>query len=539
MITTNRLRLRLSALRLNNAPRPGTRRPDVLRLGALRGATVATASALAALASAIWLEHHAHLGMDVVVTAVALSVTLARVQRGAGHQDRLIGVLVIAASAAVASEVGSLLVRHPILGDAAFVTAMAGAIWIRRFGARATKAGTFLVLPFVALLVTHTEGARPYAADHDAWSALIAVVAASWVWLGQLLATAVRFDRPRPRPTSRPSPAGSTKRRIPASTRMALQMAAALTTAFAAGHLVFHEHWPWAVLTAFIVCSGARGRGDVLHKSIERACGAAVGTAIATWIAGALPAHDRWSIVLIFTVLAIAGWLREISYALWAGSVTAVLSLLYGYYGQSAPSLLLTRLEAILVGAALGAAASWLILPVRTGDVFKRRVADALAALSDFLGTPIGDRAEARQRGARFLQTAELLEQIAKPIRTHRMLLRRAHSARRPRRTTGLTPGPAAHPASHPADAIDAVRACIAPVELLAKAFADTPPEPTPAWAGLQGAVAANLGTVRRRLGGRGSAGPAYRRLPHPASTSAGSALLELDAALAALDRAV
>ncbi|MBS2547469.1 FUSC family protein [Catenulispora sp. NL8] len=525
MITTNPLRFRRGALRM------GT-----LRLGALRAATVATASALAALASAIWLEHHAHLGMDVVVTAVALSVTLARVQRGTGHLDRLIGVVVIAASAAVASEVGSLLVRHPILGDAAFVTAMSGAIWIRRFGARATIAGTFLVLPFVALLVTHTEGARPYAADHDAWSALIAVVAASWVWLGQLLAAAVRFDRPRPRPAARPAPAGGTKRRIPASTRMALQMAAALAAAFAAGHLVFHAHWPWAVLTAFIVCSGARGRGDVLHKSVERACGAAVGTVVATWIAGSFPAHDRWSIVLIFTVLAIAGWLREISYALWAGSVTAVLSLLYGYYGQSAPSLLLTRLEAILVGATLGAAASWLILPVRTGDVFKRRVADALAALADFLGTPIGDRAEARQRGARFLQTAELLEQIAKPIRTHRMLLRHARSARsasRPRRTTGLV----SHPAAHPADAIDAVRACIAPVELLAKAFADTPPEPTPAWAGLQGAVAANVGTVRLRLGGR--TGPAYRRLPHLASTTAGSALLDVDAALAVLDRTV
>ena len=130
------------------------------------------------------------------------------------------------------------------------------------------------------------------------------------------------------------------------------------------------------------------------------------------------------------------------------------------------------------------------------------------------------------------------------------MLLRRAHSARHPRhprRTTGPAAHPASHPAAHPAphfpahpaDAIDAVRACIAPVELLAKAFADTPPEPTPAWAGLQGAVAANLGTVRRRLGGRGTTGPAYRRLPHPASTTAGSALLDLDAALAALDRAV
>jgi uncharacterized membrane protein YccC len=236
---------------------------------------------------------------------------------------------------------------------------------------------------------------------------------------------------------------------------MALQMATALTAAFVAGHLAFHSHWRWAVLTAFVVCSGARGRGDVLHKGLERACGAAVGTVVATLIAGSFPPGDRWSVVLIFAVLGVASWLREISYALWAGSVTAALSLLYGYFGQSAPSLLQTRLEAILVGAALGTAASWLILPVRTGDVFKRRAADALATLSDFLGTPVGDPAEARRRGARFLQSAELLEQIAKPLRTHRTLTRHA------RRTGGAVP--------HPADVIDAVHACVGPVEVLAE----------------------------------------------------------------------
>jgi uncharacterized membrane protein YccC len=38
---------------------------------------------------------------------------------------------------------------------------------------------------------------------------------------------------------------------------MALQMAVALSAAFAAGFLVFPDHWGWCVLTAFIVCSGA------------------------------------------------------------------------------------------------------------------------------------------------------------------------------------------------------------------------------------------------------------------------------------------
>src|SRR4029079_1497841 len=134
-------------------------------------------------------------------------------------------------------------------------------------------------------------------------------------------------------------------RGVRASTRMACQMAVELAAAFAIGHRAYHEHWPWAVLTAFIVCSGARGRADVLYKGILRGLGAAAGTVIATSIADAFPPNDRWSVVLIFTVLGLAGWLREISYVWWAGSVTAALSLLYGYFGQSASSLLQTRLE--------------------------------------------------------------------------------------------------------------------------------------------------------------------------------------------------
>ena len=41
---------------------------------------------------------------------------------------------------------------------------------------------------------------------------------------------------------------------------------------------MFGSHWIWVVLTAYIVCSGNRGRGDVVHKSAIRVIGAACGT---------------------------------------------------------------------------------------------------------------------------------------------------------------------------------------------------------------------------------------------------------------------
>ncbi|MEZ0114538.1 multisubunit Na+/H+ antiporter MnhF subunit [Catenulispora sp. EB89] len=524
----------------------GSRRSrSVWRPAALRAAVVAMAAVLCAFGSAIWIEHRAHLHVDIVIAAVAMTMTLGRVQLGAAHRDRLVGTVVVAVAAAGASEVSSLLSRYPFFGDAAFTATMAGVIWVRRFGPRATKAGTVVVVPFITLLVTHGEGVPAHAASYDLWCALIALVAAFWVAVFQLGGAALGFREQRVRPSpaapvappSTPSivsappaspapsapPAPSRTARIPASTRMACQMAVALGAAFALGHGVFHDHWPWAVLTAFIVCSGSRGRGDVLHKGVLRAAGAAVGTVVATAIAGAFPAGDRWSVVIIFTVLGLASWLREISYAFWAGSVTAALSLLYGYFGQSAPSLLETRLEAIVVGAAIGIAVSWFLLPVRTGSVVKRRLADALAALSAFLGAPMGDAGEVRRLQGHFRHAVTQLEQIARPLRAQRML-------------SG---------ASDRADAVDLLHGCVEPVGTLAGVFAGTGAGPgpgagtglsaavVPEWDPLRRAVAANVGAIRRALGGR--PGTPFRTIESQPRSTAASALIALNTALTGL----
>ncbi|NUR25803.1 MAG: hypothetical protein HOV83_08140, partial [Catenulispora sp.] len=192
-------------------------------------------------------------------------------------------------------------------------------------------------------------------------------------------------------------------------------------------------------------------------------------------------------------------------------------SLLYGYFGQSAPSLLQTRLEAILAGAAVGVAASWFVLPVRTRDVLKRRVADALAALGDFLGAPKGDRAEVRRRRGRFLHAVTLLEQIARPLRAQRLL--------------GL---------GRRADVVDAVHDCVDPVGTLAAVFADMRPAEAGQegqeadWEPLRRTVAANVAAIRRSIGRK--PGAAYRAVQPETRSPAASALCELDAALAILD---
>jgi Fusaric acid resistance protein-like len=481
----------------------------------LRAALTDFGAVLATYGAALGLEHAAQQHVDLVIFAVVLATTLGRTQRGADWTDRLIALVLLAAAAAAASDVGSLLMRHSAIGDVVFTSAVAATIWIRRFGRRFSRAGTVLVIPFVAVLVKPDQNVPPYGADHDGWAALVAVFAVCLVTLFQQMAARAGFSpgdsrRPSTAPQQQATqpeeqqtrPAG--RRRIAHSDRMSAQMGTALALAFVAGHLWYPNHWPWVVLTAFIVCSGARGRGDVVFKGVQRAFGAAVGTVVGTWIAGSFPTNDVRSVVIIFAVLGVAIWLREISYVYWAGCVTALLSLLYGYFGESAPSLLRTRLEEIAIGAVIGIAAAWLVLPVRTGDVLRRRVAESLAALNGILAADHENDLATRQ--VLFEESVYQLELIERPLAAQRVLARVNIFA------NGHT---------HRADAIDAVRRLVSPVrDLIAVTRADPDLTAEPNLTQLRSALAANVGAIRLAIGGL--PGWPYRHLPPPGRRSGG-----------------
>ncbi|MGW1623244.1 FUSC family protein [Streptomyces sp. NPDC002172] len=313
--------------------------------------------------AALVLEGTAGLHTDVLVLAVALTLTLASTQRTADTRRRLFSLVLLPATAAVSIFVGRLLASHYAAGAAVYTAGMALAIWIRRYGPAATKAGTLIALPLVALLVVPGPALPPEAQSGLVtwgWSALIGATACGSVWLVQSLGD--RFGPWRPDPTPDP-PARRSRLNPRPSTRMALQMAAGIATAFALGHLLFDDHWPWVVLTAYVAASGNRGRTDVLRKGIERLAGACAGTLLAAGVA-AVGATGHTAVALMFATLAVALWLRPLSYAYWAAGMTCALSLLLGYFGQDAASLLPTRLAGIAVGAVLSVVSAWWLLPV-------------------------------------------------------------------------------------------------------------------------------------------------------------------------------
>jgi len=409
----------------------------------LRALVEALATLLAAIATMLCTWAVAP-GPGPAVLAVVLCLSLSRSQLDRDLRGRLEAAVVLPLVGLVALGVGLLLRHWPWAGAAVFVAGMFVSIWLRRFGAMARRAGGLIALPFVTLLtVPHvqptTNGVLPV------WLVpiVVALLALFWVSMLHLLVRRLRIRPPVDEDDAPIAvPATQDKPGLAVSTRMAIQMAVALAVSFALGFLFFRERWGWIVLTAFIVNSGNRGRLDVVYKSGMRVLGAAVGTAIALGLGQHLGVDRHTSPILMLTALFLGVWLRPFGYAWWALFVTLALALLQGFGGGEPTGLLWQRMEEIVLGAIVGIASAWWVLPVRSTDVLRRRLADALAALSEAL-----DPAAEQRSAARFTAALDRVEEVAPPFRAARLLLRRR--------------------AMHPADWADTLLDCREPAKAL------------------------------------------------------------------------
>jgi hypothetical protein len=350
-----------------------------------------------------------------LVLAAVLAMTLSRNRLVTTWRGRAESLILLPVVAFATAGVAYLLVHVPVVGASAYVVAMFLSIWLRRFGPLGSRIGSLIALPFVTLLIAPGAGFGMTPPE----IALLSVVVLVVVVLLRLLAETVKLV-PRVRPTHNVSAAAdkTSGLRPIASTRMAIQMAIALAAGFALGDILFPGHTSWVVLTAFIVCSGNRGRADVLYKSGLRIVGAVIGTTAASAaLAFATPTHPVFQgpllVVVLIALMGIGLWLREWTYAAWAVIMTLVITLLQGVAIPIAPGTgaeeLWERILAIIVGAILGLAASWFVLPVRSEGVVRKRISGALAALSAFAA----ERTESADRELNAALTQ--LDEVAKP----------------------------------------------------------------------------------------------------------------------------
>jgi hypothetical protein len=389
-------------------------------LAALQEAVATTLAALATLLVVLAIDAEA----GPAILGVVLSLSLSRSHLDHGLRERLEAAVAMPLVALGATGIGLLLHRLPWIGAAVFTAALFVSIWLRRFGPLAGRAGSLIALPLVTLLVTpYAPATKVPPALAPLMPVIVALIALASVAIVQTLARRLRLLPPVKTKHEPPPPRGESTLRPDAIARMAIQMAVAVALAFAVGFVFFAERWSWIVLTAFIVLSGNRGRLDVAYKSVLRVAGAAGGTAVALLISVRHDTGDPATVALIFAALFLGLWLRPFGYAWWALFVTIALALLQDFAGAAHPMLGL-RLEEIVIGAIIGVASAWFVLPVRSTAVLRRRIADALAALSDAL-----DPANATRTSDAFVAALARVEQVAPAFRAARSIARESRDA--------------------------------------------------------------------------------------------------------------
>lgn len=387
-------------------------------------AALSVAAAAASFMVMYLLSRQFGAGPGAAILSAVLALSFARRRaEGTSHPWawELTGIILVGIAAAA---VAWLLHAWFALGAAVFTAGLFLSVWLRRFGGRLRQLSRVIALPFIGLLVAPAAPHSTAGPGADLFLVLAAgVVAFGFDRLLLFLepAAAGTGEAAPPRPAEQGA--------LSTSTRMALQMGVALAAAFLAGGLLFPGHWSWVVITAFIVCSGAIGRGDAAYKGVLRLLGAALGVLVATVLQYVAMPHGPAAAVLVFAALFVGTWLREVSYAWWAACVTLILALLLPPGEGSVTVLLGERLVAILVGAICGVAACWFVLPIKTRSVVRRRVADTLLALEEWAGAAEPDREQKLRVVERF---AEECERIAPPLRWQQRLERLQPDAEHP-----------------------------------------------------------------------------------------------------------
>ncbi len=173
--------------------------------------------------------------------------------------------------------------------------------------------------------------------------------------------------------------------------RQAVQVGIASALAVVVGTQLSSTRWFWAVITAFVVYTGASTRGEILSKGWQRVLGTTGGVVAGVLVAAAVGGHVVVSVVLIALCLFLAVYLMAVSPAAMMFFITTMLALVYGLLGMFSIGLLVLRLEETAAGAVIGIVVSYVVFPSSTRGAAREAIADFLDELADVVDTSAHD----------------------------------------------------------------------------------------------------------------------------------------------------
>ncbi|HEX3731538.1 MAG TPA: FUSC family protein, partial [Mycobacteriales bacterium] len=190
--------------------------------------------------------------------------------------------------------------------------------------------------------------------------------------------------------------------------RQAIQVGVATSLAAIAGELISPARWYWAVITAFVIFTGTRSRGEILTKGWQRLLGAFGGAVLGSLLASLLHGNVIATGIVMLTLLFIGVYLMRLSPGFLVFCITGMLALLYHLLGRSVVELLELRVAETAVGAVIGIAVAFAVLPQSTRDLVSANVTAFLDQLGGLMTTAVR-----RLTGAAVASETPLLESRA------------------------------------------------------------------------------------------------------------------------------
>ncbi|MBD0861018.1 FUSC family protein [Gordonia sp. zg691] len=186
-----------------------------------------------------------------------------------------------------------------------------------------------------------------------------------------------------------PGGAGSGGRKPPDARRFAVQVMVATAGAIGVGELISASRWYWAVLSAFMIFNGVASRGAILTKAVKRVEGTVVGLVVGVALVVVVGHHPTAQYVVIVAAVFLAYYLFPISYMWTILFITVIVTTSYDLLGVLDPHILEWRIEETLAGAAVGTAATFLVLTTPGDPVLPTRLRNYFDVLTETVTTAL------------------------------------------------------------------------------------------------------------------------------------------------------
>lgn len=167
--------------------------------------------------------------------------------------------------------------------------------------------------------------------------------------------------------------------------KAALQITIASGIAMFFGLMLSRDRWFWAVLTAFLVFTNTKSRGDTALRALQRSIGTLLGIAAGLVISAALQGNMPLSILAAAIGIFCAFYALQASYAVMTFFVSIVLCVIYGLIGTLTLDLLRLRIEETLIGSIAGTAVAFTVFPAKTRESLDAALKAWYAKLEELL----------------------------------------------------------------------------------------------------------------------------------------------------------